>query len=340
VIRVALGLSGNIPVRQAVELARYAEARGFDSCWLHEAYWNRDALIYLTAMALSTRRLGLATGCINPYTRHPVLIASSLAALDELSGGRAIMGFGTGYPARLDEQGISHPRPIAAMRESISLIRRLWEGEKVTYIGRAFAITNVAITVRPARLIPIYLAGWGPRMLRLAGEVCDGYLARAVESPTSCRRLIGAVRRAAEAGGRSGDSVDAAAYLLCAIARNREAARSAMRRDPFVVYQFAVIRDEVLAESGVDPASRRPIAEAFWRGDVAEASRQIGDALLDTFTLAGTADDVLTRLAAYVRAGVRRPILQPVSAEAQDVERVIDVGREYAQTEPAAVDAP
>lgn len=338
--RIALGLAGNVPVRQAVECARYAEARGLDSCWLHEAYWNRDALIYLTAMALSTSRLGLATGCINPYTRHPVLIASSLAALDELSGGRVIMGFGTGYPARLDEQGIAHPRPLAAMRESITLIRRLWQGEKVTYVGRAFAVTNMAITVRPARPLPIYLAGWGPRMLRLAGEMCEGYLARAVESPTSCRRLIGAVRRAAEASGRSGDSVDAAGYLLCAVTRNRDAARSAMRRDPFVVYQFAVIQDQVLSESGVDPARKRPIAEAFWRGDLEGASRQIGDELLDTFTLAGTADDVLERLGAYVRAGIRCPILQPIAAEPRDVERVIDVGREYAQNEPAAVDAP
>lgn len=338
--RIALGLGGNVPVRQAVEFARYAETRGFDSCWMHEAYWTRDALISLTAMALNTRRLRLATGCINPHTRHPVLIASSLAALDELSGGRVIMGFGTGYPPRLDEQGIPHPRPITAMRESITLIRRLWQGEKVTYIGRAFTLTNVAISVRLPRLIPIYLAGWGPRMLRLAGEICEGYLARAVESPASCRRLIGAVRRAAEARGRGADSVDTAAYLLCAVARNRESARSVMRRDPFVAYQFAVIQDNVLAESGVDPASRRPIADAFWQGDVDGAARQIGDALLDTFTLVGTADDVLERLSAYARAGVRCPVLQPIAAEQRDVERVIDVGREYAQLEPTAINAP
>lgn len=338
--RVALGLGGNVPVRQAVEFARYAETQRFDSCWMHEASWTRDALISLTAMALSTRRLKLATGCINPHTRHPVLIASSLAALDELSGGRVTLGFGTGDPSRLDAQGIPHSRPISAMRESITLIRRLWQGEKVTYIGRAFRLTNVALSVRPPRPIPIYLAGRGPRMLQLAGEMCDGYLARAVESPTSCRRLIGVVRRAAEAGGRSEDTVDAAAYLLCAVARNREAARSAMRRDPFALSQFAVIPNDVLAESGVDPASRRPIADAVSRGDIEGAARQIGNEFVDTLTLAGTADDVLERLAAYARAGVRCPILLPIAAEPRDVERVIDVGREYAQSEPAVVSAP
>lgn len=335
--RAALGLGGNIPVRRAVEYARYAEAQGLDSCWLHEAYWNRDALTYLTAIAAGTRRLGLGTGCINPYTRHPVLIASTLATLDELSDGRVLMGFGTGYPARLDEQGIAHPHPAAAMRESIGLIRRLWQGEKVTHAGRAFSLTNVAITVRPAHPIPVYLAGWGPRMLRLAGEACEGYLARAVESRVSCRRLIGTVRAAAETSGRRADGVEFAAYLLCAVDRAREAARSAMRRDPFVVYQFAVIDERVLQESGVDPACKQRIGEAFRRGDHEAASRQIGNELLDAFTLAGTPDDMLERLAAYAEAGVGLPILQPVSTEDADVRRVIDVGREYLRERPAGV---
>jgi 5,10-methylenetetrahydromethanopterin reductase len=337
VTRVALGLGGNLPVRRAVEFARYAEARGLHSCWLHEAYWNRDALTYLAAMAAGTRQLGLGTGCINPYTRHPVLIAASLASIDELSGGRVAMGFGTGYPARLREQGIALSHPIAAMRESITLIRRLWQGEKVTHAGRIFSLTNVAVTVRPAHPIPVYLAGWGPRMLRLAGELCEGYLARAVESPASCRRLVGAVREAAAAGGRGAESVDAAAYILCAVDRSRVAARAAMRRDPFVVYQLAVIEDRVLAESELDPASKRRIAEPFWRGDLEEASRQVGDELLDAFTLAGTADDVLERLTAYVEAGVRLPILQPVSVEEAEVQRVIDVAREYARSRRAAI---
>ena len=335
-IRVALGLGGNLPVGAAVEFARYAEDQGFEACWLHEAYWNRDALTYLAAMGVGTRRLGLATGCINPYTRHPVLVASSLATLDELSGGRAILGFGTGYPARLDEQGISHERPLSAMREAIALIRRLWQGEKITFTGRSFSLTNAALTVRPARTIPVYLAGWGPGMLRIAGELCDGYLARAVESPASCRRLITAVRAAASAAERNPDGVDAAAYLLCAVDPDREAARDAMRRDPFVSYQFAVIDEAVLRESGVDPESKRRIAEPFWRGDMEGARRQISDALLDTFTLAGSPDDVLGRLGAYAEAGVRLPILQPVGIDEPGVRRVIDVGREHLRSGAAA----
>jgi 5,10-methylenetetrahydromethanopterin reductase len=337
VIRVALGLNGNLPVRRAVEYARCAEARGLESCWVHEAYWNRDALTYLAAIAVSTQTLRLGTGCINPYTRHPVLVASSLATLDELSGGRVVLGFGTGYPARLREQGIAHPYPVEAMRESIDLIRRLWQGEKVTHAGRVFMLSNVALTVRPAHSVPVYLAGWGPRMLRLAGEACEGYLARALESPASLRRLIGAVGNAAEARGRRAADVDAAAYVLCAIDPNRDAARSAMRRDPFLLYQFAVIDDRVLAENGIDPVSKQRIAEAFWRGDLAGASRQVGLELLDAFTLTGTPDDVLDRLAAYTTAGVRLPILQPVSIEEADVRRTIDVGREFARSGHAVV---
>ncbi len=334
--RVAFGLGGNLPVRQAVEYARYAEAQGFESCWVHEAYWNRDALSYLVAMAVGTRRLGLATGCINPHTRHPVLVASSLATLDELSGGRAVLGFGTGYPGRLDEQGIAHDHPAAAMRESITLIRRLWQGEKLTYTGRRFSLRNAALAVRPAHPVPIYLAGWGPLMLRIAGQLCDGYLARALESLASCRRLIGAVQAAATAAGRPLGAVDTAAYVLCSVSGDRAAARAAMRRDPFVIYQFAVIDEAVLRESGVDPEVKRRIGEPFRRGDLEGASREIGDALLDEFTLAGTADGVIARLEAYAQAGVQLPILQPIATTEPEVRRVIDVGREFARSRAAA----
>ena len=329
--RVALGLGGTLPVRAAVEVARYAEDQGFESCWVHEAYWNRDALTYLAAMAVGTRRLGLATGCINPFSRHPVLVASTLATLDELSGGRAILGFGTGHPARLDEQGIAHERPLAAMRESIGLIRRLWQGEKVTFTGRSFSLRNAALTVRPAHPIPVYLAGWRPGMLRIAGEVCDGYLARALESPASCRRLVAGVRDAASRAERAPAGVDVAAYLLCAVDPDRRAARDAMRHDPFVSYQFAVIDEVVLRESGVDPETKRRIAEPFFRGDLERARAQIDDALLDAFTLAGSPDDVLERLGAYAAAGVRLPILQPVASDSTGLRRVIDVGREHAR---------
>lgn len=334
--RIAFGLGGNLPVRQAAALARYAEEQGFESCWVHEAYWNRDALSFLVTIAAGTDRLGLATGCINPYTRHPVLVASSLATLDELSSGRAILGFGTGFPGRLDEQGIAHDRPIAAMRESIALIRRLWQGEKVTTTGRTFSLTNVAITVRPPHAVPIYLAGWGPDMLRVAGQVCDGYLARALESPASCRRLIGGVRAAASDAGRDPEAVDMAAYLLCAVSSQRAEARAAMRRDPFVVYQFAVIDEAVLRESGVDPQVKRRIAEPFWRGDLAAAREAVSDALLDACTLAGTASDVIARLEAYAAAGVRLPILQPIATTTPEIRRVIGVGREFARSTSAA----
>jgi 5,10-methylenetetrahydromethanopterin reductase len=319
-----------------VAFARYAEGQGFESCWVHEAYWNRDALSCLVAIAVGTDRLGLATGCINPYTRHPVLVASSLATLDELSRGRAILGFGTGFPGRLDEQGIAHDRPIAAMRESIALIRRLWQGEKVTFTGRSFSLKNVTLTVRPPHSVPIYLAGWGPHMLGVAGQVCDGYLARALESPASCRRLIGAVRAAATAAGRNPEAVDMAAYLLCAVSSDRAEARAAMRHDPFVVYQFAVIDEAVLRESGVDPQVKHRIAEPFWRGDLAAARDALSDALLNEFALAGTAHDVIARLEAYAAAGVRLPILQPIATTPSEVRRIIDVGREFARSASAA----
>jgi hypothetical protein len=106
--------------------------------------------------------------------------------------------------------------------------------------------------------------------------------------------------------------------------------------DPFVVYQFAVIDEAVLRESGVDPQIKHRIAEPFWRGDLTAAREAASDALLDGFALAGTASDVIARLEAYAGAGVRSPILQPIAATTPEVRRIIDVGREFARsTSPA-----
>jgi hypothetical protein len=101
-----------------------------------------------------------------------------------------------------------------------------------------------------------------------------------------------------------------------------------------------VIDEAVLRESGVDPQVKRRIAEPFWRGDLAAAREAVSDALLDEFALTGRASDVIARLEAYAAAGVRLPILQPIATTTPEVQRIIDVGREFARSTTAAGGTP
>jgi 5,10-methylenetetrahydromethanopterin reductase len=158
--RVAFGLIGNVPIRTAVELVQSAEGYGYDSFWMHETYFQREALSYLSPLALSTSRIKLATGCMNPFTRHPVLIAMSAATLNEASSERMILGLGTGFLPRLDQMGISHAEPVGRLEESIDIVRRLLRGEVVAFQGRHYSLRDVKpFFPKFEHPIPIYLAG-------------------------------------------------------------------------------------------------------------------------------------------------------------------------------------
>lgn len=326
--RIGFGLIGNVPVRAVIDLVRRAEEYQYDSFWMHETYFYRDALSYLSALVPATKKIHLATGCINPYTRHPVLIAMAMASLSEMSDGRMILGIGTGFLSRLDQMGIAHANPVGFLEESINIIRRLLRGEAVTYQGRHYKIQDVKPFFPKAEPeIPIYIAGWKMGMIKLAGKTADGYLARALESPQSLQVLSENLTNACKSYGRNPSEVDMAAYILCAANKKPQEARDMMRRNPFTIYQFAVMEDYVLTQTGFDPTVRKQIAEHYWKGDLSTASKEIPDELLEAFTATGTTDDVIRRIKDYSTLAL--PILQPVGSNIEDFESVLDAGRTF-----------
>jgi 5,10-methylenetetrahydromethanopterin reductase len=328
--RIGFGLIGNLPIRTTIELVQSAERCGFESFWMHESYFYRDALSYLSALSLSTSTIKLAAGCINPYTRHPVLIAMTMSGLEELCTGRMILGLGTGFLTRLDQMGIAHENPARHLEESISIIRRLLRGESVSYQGLHYSLRDLKpFFPKIERGIPIYLPGWRRRMIELAGKVADGYLARATESLQSLTVLSETLKTACESHGRDPSKLDMAAYILCSAKKTEEAAREAMRRNPFTIYQFAVIDDYVLSQSGFDPAHKKKIAEPYWKGALSSASKEISDELLDAFTAVGTSDGVIDKIEAFSK--IAMPILQPIGADVGDANLVLDAGRAFAQ---------
>jgi 5,10-methylenetetrahydromethanopterin reductase len=326
--RIAFGLIGNVPVRIAIELAQTAEKYEYDSFWMHETYFQRDALSYLSAIALATSRIRLATGCINPFTRHPVLIAMSAATLNEASSGRMILGIGTGFLPKLDQMGIPHARPVAFLKESIEIVRRLLQGESVTFQGRHYSLREVKpVLPKSERSVPIYLAGWKKQMLQLAGRLADGYLARPIESIQSLTALSDSLMEACGSSGRDPSTFEKAAYLLCSVKKKSDEAKQAMRNNSFTIYQFAVMEDYVLSQTGFDPEVKKRIAEPYWKGDLPEASKQISDELLDAFTASGNEDEVVARINDYSKVAL--PILQPIGVDSRDIQMVLEAGRSY-----------
>ena len=160
-----------------------AEKLGLDICWVAEA-WGSDAPSALGYYAACTSRMLLGSGVIQLGTRTPVAIAQAAITLSNLSGGRFLLGLGASGPQVIEGlHGVSFERPLSRLRETVQIVKRVFEGGKIAYAGAEFTIPRTGADAVPMRLsmraehpIPIYLATLSPAMLRLTGEIADGWL--------------------------------------------------------------------------------------------------------------------------------------------------------------------
>jgi F420-dependent oxidoreductase-like protein len=162
---------------ELIECVLEAEASGYDSFWVPEA-WDRDAFSLLAELAARTRRIGLGSGIINVFSRSPGLIAMSAATVDEISGGRFRLGLGaSGARVIQGFHGMPYKNPLGRLRESIQIVRSLLAGERIDHDGECFSVSGFKLGFTPVRReIPIYLAALGPKGLRQLGELADGWL--------------------------------------------------------------------------------------------------------------------------------------------------------------------
>lgn len=164
------------PTDEIIPIARRAEQHGFDRCWIYdEGLVTRDVYVVMAAVLEATRTMAVGPGITNPYTRHPAQTASSIATLDEVSGGRAFLGIGAGGSLTLDPIGIDRHKPLTAVRESIEIARALFAGTPAHYEGSFASLHGATIDYARAD-IEIWLAGRGPKMLALGGSVADGVM--------------------------------------------------------------------------------------------------------------------------------------------------------------------
>jgi 1,4-dihydroxy-2-naphthoate octaprenyltransferase len=324
--RVGLGLAGRGDFQDAVGYARRAERLGFDSVWVHDSYFERDAVTYVTAIASAVHEIRIGAGALNPYTRHPVLLAMTASALDNLAPGRFLLALGSGLPLRLSQMAIPYDDTVEAVSSTIDTIRTLWRGERVKLSANAPPVQPM---FPPPYRIPIYIAGYQSRFVQLCGEKADGYLARPAESIPAIQSIHRRACAAAVAAGRSPDDLEFTGYLLTLIEKSRRAALNRAKREPFVIYMMSVLSDVSLRRAGFPRELRDQIASAWRAEDYHRASQLIPDELLDAFLVCGTLDEVAHRALAYHEAGLTVPLLQPILQEQEQVDGVLEAGVIY-----------
>src|SRR5262245_42716900 len=222
--KLSVRLSGGIAPARCVELARAAEAAGYACVWFAENPFNRGVLPAAAACAAATARLGIGIGVFNPYNRHPTLIAMEIGALDELAQGRARLGIGSGIASATERMGLSAERPLAAVRDAVTIVRAMLAGEAVSYSGRAFSVSEAKLDFKPRRPdMPILMAARGEQALALAGKIADGLMISNMCPPDFAGYAVALMHKSAREAGRK-PPAEVVQYVPCAARRDRNEA--------------------------------------------------------------------------------------------------------------------
>jgi 5,10-methylenetetrahydromethanopterin reductase len=314
--------------RQAARFARAAEEAGFQDVWFPDHYFLREVYTALALAATATTRVGLGTAVTSPYLRHPVLLASAVATIDEISGGRAVLGLGVGgheFPSQLN---VSLARPLAVCREAADIIRRLLAGQTVTAQGKIFSIQGARLHFTPSRRIPIYLAARGPQMLALAGEIADGVITHGTH-----RAYLALAREQIALGLRKADrpegDVDLSLMGEIVVTADPGGERERLRAR-CVLMAGGEYAPALVERYGLTVADVEPVRRALKAGDLSAAARAVSDRVVDAFCVVGSAARCREVLGAMGRAGVTHVICSFGSGTSEaDLMRALDaLGRE------------
>ena len=293
---------GQFPLPHVLATLRVAEDAGFDHAWFGDSHliWH-ELGPYLTAAAMSTRRLRVGPFVANPVTRHPTVVASAVATLAELFDGRATLGLGRGDSA-VRTLGLS-PMKLAEFREALQTIRRLCRGEAAEVDGTTVRFSWLT------RTVPVLLAAYGPRVLELAGAAADGVILQ-VASPEVVAWAVGHARRGALAAGRTPDGFEVVAAAPTYISPDREHALSRVRGFPATVSNHVkdLLRHYPASELPGDLVDGMAAVSDYdylrhGHPDAPHTSA-VTDAMADRLTLIGTAEQVREKIRRLERAGV------------------------------------
>jgi 5,10-methylenetetrahydromethanopterin reductase len=320
-VRFSLRFNNDLPLATYPELARRAEQAGFDAFWVSDDLFLRSVWVILAACAQATERIQLGTCIVNPYTEHPAEMAMAAATLDELSGGRLLLGLSSGANDFLNWVGLHADKPVAAVGETIAALRRLFTGDRSHPDGRFLnGWTGEAYLRFPARQIPIYVGAMSPRMLELIGSTADGGLPL-LFPPEHFSDVLGYVKRGAAQAGRDLASLDLAACIWCSVSTDRAAAENALRQK--VAYYGHALSPLILKRLGVERAEFEPIQQAMMVDRDPERAMALVTPAMLQIGIAGSAAELIPRLEHLVSQGARHlsfgPPLGPDPLEAIDV---------------------
>lgn len=312
-MQMGFAFIGAPSVPQMVKLAQLAEALGYESVWVAETRLTRDSIIPAGAIAQATRRVQIGSACVNVYTRGAILVGVTFASLDELSGGRAILGIATGSPLVLQAQGYAFDRPLTRLREYVKVINDFLGQGRVSFEGQTLRVPGATLDFDPVRRhIPIYLGATGPKALELAGEIADGVFLNGFLPVAYAVRARERIAAGAKRAGRSPTDIRVAQGLVASMDRDGGAARDRIRG---LVAIYLTHFPNIARETGLSPEYLSRLNDAMASGGSPGAAALVGDEVLNLLVIAGTPEECRARVREYNAAGVEVPVIAAIGED-------------------------
>ncbi|HKS91046.1 MAG TPA: LLM class flavin-dependent oxidoreductase [Tepidiformaceae bacterium] len=330
-LAVSVGFGGNPEQNKAIiERVKVAEEVGVETVFTAET-WGRDQFSLLTQLALATSKINIGTGIAPVYGRSPAVLAMTAATLDELSGGRVVLGLGTSG-ARVIEHwhGIKFSKPIQRTKEYVEIINLIVSGEKVFYDGEIFKLQRgFKLLFEPVRNhIPIYVASISPKSMHSLAGVADGWMP--IYWPKSkFAEGKAAVSKAAQDAGRPSDAVECVASLTVVLNPNMEEAKvQAAGPISWYVTNMGDFYHEMLTRNGFgeEVAAMRKVAEEHKPrpfGTNPELMAAMGDRMLDETAIYGDLETVAAGIEERRQLGVDLPSISMPQGDLKQIEQVL-----------------
>lgn len=300
--RTAIFLSPGADLTAAVDLARQADRAGYESVWVTHGL-GRDGLQVLAAYAHAAPRVGLGTGVLPIYPRHPVVLAQEALTLQEVSGGRLRLGIGVSHRSMMEGAlGLDMGRPLEVVGEYVAVLRQALMG-RVDHAGPRYRVAWQSGVPRLPAPPPIYLAGLGQAMLEVAGEIADGAVLWLCAPAYIREHAVPAIRRGRERAGKSLDGFEIVASVPAAVATDRVTATAAFKGE-LARYLTLPFYRAMLEKSGFGAEV------AAWSATSGPAA--VDDRLVRSLGAIGDAETLQAFVAAYREAGVTLPAIRPI----------------------------
>ncbi len=321
---------GGEPGGRYLEQLRLAERLGLHAFFHNDKKWARDVFARLGAATQVTSRIGLGTSVIDPYTRHPALMAQATATLAEMAPGRfrVVMGSGSHFETL---PGYGNPKPVAALREATQLMRALWAGEKVTLDGQIVKFRDGALDWKPSHVPPLYIASRGPQILKLAGEIADGILIGSFSTVKGIEYAKQHILSGLQAAKRHWSDIRVCSWIyLSLLDREDEPVPEGIRRGvSFAFWSSRKVLREMADELAPDISDefRTFIHEAphEWSAEImAELRRLVPRGIIDSLAVVGTAEQIVERLRKLESAGIQEVVIWPFPKHGQETEAFME----------------